>query len=570
MTRNYLVVSSEPKVRELLAGALQAKGYTVTLATTAAEAIRVVKSVSLDAVLVESTLADGKGKSLRRKIARKQPDCHVVIFTNVETARAQHLLLGYGEEDYVLTRDVFVDLVRGAGVADDSIDDVQVREVKCLIEVVDVLVGLLEMGDDFFGGSSHRVMRLSREIAQELSVEEDTLYEVILAALLRDVGKGAMSPRLLAAPGEYSESEREALVEHIDGGVRLLEHIDFPWKIRPVIRHHHERYDGRGYPEGLKGREIPLGSRILTVADAYVAMTSDRPHRTAMPPAEAQEELVRHTGSQFDPEVVEAALRVLGKQAPLREGQSRFNVLVAEPDEEYRNLIRLRLLGEGHDVVTVADTDAALQEVLGGEIDLVVSDVRLPGGEDARDAFHLLDLLRSEEGTREVPFAFLSAHHDRVSKVRALRLGVDDFIVKADDMEEVGARIENILTREVRRRGAPAAGRRRGLVGRLDSMPLADLTQALSIGMKTAKLALNQGKVSGVAYFERGQVCHARCGDLEGEAAFYEMLSWGEGSFVLEHGVQIKRRTVEADTMFLLMEGMRQQDEAEARASGSA
>jgi response regulator RpfG family c-di-GMP phosphodiesterase len=303
------------------------------------------------------------------------------------------------------------------------------------------------------------------------------------------------------------------------------------------------------------------------VADAYVAMTSDRPHRPAQSSIEAQEELVRGAGSQFDPEVVEVILQVLAKRTPQVEGRGRFTVLVADGDEEYRNLVRLRLLNEGHEVITLEDGDAVLAEARQGGLDLILADTRLPGGEEARDAFDLLRLLRAGEETREVPFAYLSARDDRVTKVRALRLGVDDFILKSADMEEVGTRIENILTREVQRRGASATVRRRGIVGRLETMSLADLTQALSIGMKTAKIALSVAGESGVIYFERGQVRHCRVGNEEGEAAFFRMLGWREGKFVLEHGVRVKKRTVQADAMYLLMEGLRQQDEAEARAN---
>lgn len=566
MTRNYLVVSSQPRVREMISAALQKGGFTVTLASTMAEAWKVVRSVSLDAALIEATLADGKGESLRRKLARERPDCRVLVFTNATTVRDQHELLSLGDEDYILSQGDLIELVRGAGVADQSGGGAHIKQVKSLVEVIDVLVGLLEMGDDFFGGTSHRVMKLAREIAEEMTVEEETLYEVVLASLLRDVGRGSLSAQLLESPGEFNELQKRAVAEHVHGGVRLLEHIDFPWKVRPVIRHHHERYDGRGYPEGLKGREIPVGARVLAVADAYVAMTSDRPHRPSFTPSEAQEELVRGTGSQFDPEVVEAALQVLAKRTPQREGQGRFVVLVADSDEEFRNLVRLRLLNEGHEVSEVGDAAAALEEVRRGGLDLLLADTRLPGSEEVRDGFDLLRIIRGEEGSCDLPFAFLAGRDDRVAKVRALRLGVDDFIAKSQDLEEVGARIQNILTREVQRRGATAATRRRGIVGQLETMSLADLTQALAIGMKTAKLSLSCEGGSGVVYYERGQAKHARTSGKEGEAAFYRMLEWAEGQFVLEHGVHIKKRSIDVDSMFLLMEGLRRQDEAGAHA----
>src|SRR5262249_51177426 len=158
----------------------------------------------------------------------------------------------------------------------------------------DVLVGLIELGDRYFGGSSHQAMRLARAVAEEMSSETDTQDEGAIAALLRDIGKAGIERTVIAQEGGLSEQQMRAVQSHVEGSVRLLEHIDFPWKILPVIRHHHERYDGRGYPDGLKGREIPIGARILAVVDAYLAMVSDRPHRPAMTQDPAFEELILH------------------------------------------------------------------------------------------------------------------------------------------------------------------------------------------------------------------------------------------------------------------------------------
>ena len=139
---------------------------------------------------------------------------------------------------------------------------------------------MLEIRDDFFAGSSHRAARLVRAVAEEMGLDDFAVREAVLGCLLRDLGKVELEPGLL---GEFTPEQWDAMKEHVEGSVRLLEHIDFPWKVVPVIRHHHERYDGRGYPDGLKGREIPLGARILAAVDAYTAMVSPRPHRATRP-----------------------------------------------------------------------------------------------------------------------------------------------------------------------------------------------------------------------------------------------------------------------------------------------
>ena len=117
-------------------------------------------------------------------------------------------------------------------------------------------------------------MRLARQVAEDLGADGATLQEVVLAALLRDLGKVGVDPAIFTEPGTYNEEQKEKMQEHVSASVRLFEHIDFPWKILPVIRAHHERFDGTGYPDGLRGREIPMGARIVSVVDAFIALTS--------------------------------------------------------------------------------------------------------------------------------------------------------------------------------------------------------------------------------------------------------------------------------------------------------
>ena len=162
------------------------------------------------------------------------------------------------------------------------------------------------------------------------------------------------------------------------------------------------------------------------------------------------------------------------------------------------------------------------------------------------------------------PFAFLARSESRLLKIRALRQGVDDFLVKQSDLEELLARIQNILTRESARRGQGLKRAKRGVTGQLDNLGLPDIVQTLTIGMKTALVALSHDDLTGRIWFRDGAVVHAKCGEIQGEAAFHAMARWKTGEFAIEHGIKSRRTTIECDPMFLVMEAMRLMDEASA------
>ena len=567
MFRNYLIVSSSVKTRENLSNALRPRGYTVTLAGSGAEALLIVKNVSVDTVLIDSVLVDTRSDSLRKQLEVLRPDCRVLQLTSFAAIKGTRELLRFGEDDFLLRKGDLVELLRSSqGGAEDSPSPFHDKAKTSLIEVVDVMVGLLELGDRYFGGSSHQAMRLAKGIAEELSSEGETLDEVAIAALLRDIGRAGIEQETIGQESGLSEQQMREIQSHVEGGVRLLEHIDFPWKVLPVIRHHHERYDGRGYPDGLKGREIPIGSRILAVVDAFLAMVSDRPHRVAMSQETAFEELVSHAGTQFDPEVVEVFIGMMEKKYPSSGDRKRSRILIADANEEFRNLLKLRLVNLNHDVDAVSSTDEALEHLLQTPTDLVIADIR----SGSQDAIQMVRDMRESEILRGIPFILLSERDDRILKVRALRLGVDDFVVKDVELDELIARVENVLMRESQRREAGCTPRHRGLSGRLENMNLADILQTLHIGMKTALVTLRCCKVTGKLWFEEGSIVHCKVEKQEGEEAFFTMLRWDEGEFVIEHGVRGKQRSVHCDPMYLLMEGLRLLDEEGAPAGGAS
>ena len=181
---------------------------------------------------------------------------------------------------------------------------------------VQALAAAIEERDNYTHEHSEEVVHLARGVAMLLGLQTDQAERIAHAALLHDVGKLAVPNEILHKPGPLTPEEWELMADHPVAGERILLRIPDLTVIAPIVRHEHEHWDGSGYPDGLKERLIPIGSRIILACDAYHAMITDRPYRAAMSPAEAAEELRGGAGTQFDPDVVDALLDLLGHQPP--------------------------------------------------------------------------------------------------------------------------------------------------------------------------------------------------------------------------------------------------------------
>jgi hypothetical protein len=177
------------------------------------------------------------------------------------------------------------------------------------------LIATLDARDRYTAGHSAAVAIYSRDIAERMGLASDTQEHAYLCGLVHDIGKIGLPPGLLEKPGALTLEERRQMQEHSAIGERILAHVDEYSEIATVVRHHHERIDGQGYPDGRGDEEIPLVSRVIAVADAYNAMTSDRPYRDAMPSRVARLRLAQAVDSQFDTAVVAAFEAILAGAA---------------------------------------------------------------------------------------------------------------------------------------------------------------------------------------------------------------------------------------------------------------
>lgn len=231
------------------------------------------------------------------------------------------------EEDYSELVDIYastinkmkireIDVQKGRDAFLNMLDDIteSYKELEDLfINLITTMVNALDAKSPWTKGHSENVAKYAELIAKEMGLDEDGIKNLRLAGLLHDIGKIGTYDYLLDKSTGLTDKEFEIVKKHPAQGAKILEGIKQLKDIIPLIRHHHERIDGKGYPDGLKGEEIPFGAKILHVVDSFDSMMTERPYRPAPGIDYAKSEFKKHSGSQFDPQVTEAFLRVLDK-----------------------------------------------------------------------------------------------------------------------------------------------------------------------------------------------------------------------------------------------------------------
>src|SRR5919201_1425850 len=192
------------------------------------------------------------------------------------------------------------------------------------LEAIESLNATVDAKDPYTAGHSARVQRVALAVAEELGIPHDRLDAVRLGGLFHDIGKIAVPDRILTKPGALDDAESDVIQRHPADGAEIVSHFGRLREAVPLIRHHHERWDGQGYPDRLSGDDVPLEAYVVGLADAWDAMTTDRPYRTAMTVDEAAVEVRRCRGTQFAPRVVDAFFAAFRRQRA-----------IFEPDEQY-------------------------------------------------------------------------------------------------------------------------------------------------------------------------------------------------------------------------------------------
>jgi putative two-component system response regulator len=322
-----LIVDDEEIVRRVLSQKMEVVGYRWEQASTADAALAKIKSTPVQLVILDIKMPGGSGLELLAKIKAAHPDIAVIMATAVIDINTAIECLKQGAYDYITKPfnldEVVLSIERALErrrLEQENRDyqlhleqkvSQQAQKIRAaFLNAITALVYALEAKDNYTSGHSQRVADISVAIAAELGLSKPEIEKIRLAGLIHDIGKIGVREAVLNKPGKVSPKEYRHILSHSDIGAHILTPIVEDDAILKVVRHHHERYDGTGYPDGLSGEEIPLAARILAVADSYDAIISGRPYRRPESIPTACDEIKRHKGSQFDPKVVDAFLRI--------------------------------------------------------------------------------------------------------------------------------------------------------------------------------------------------------------------------------------------------------------------
>jgi putative two-component system response regulator len=311
-TRVALIVDDEPDVRSFLEGALIAQGYQALSAASGEEALRLLESVVPSVVLTDVDMPGMDGIKLTRHI-KAHPDLQlvpVVILTGIADLHARVAGLDAGADDFFAKPVDLLELrTRLAALARTKalIDELEQAE-----RIISALALTIEARDPYTAGHCARLAYHAASVGRALAVDAEMVRALTVAGYLHDLGKIAVPDSILLKAGPLDEAERAKIREHPSRGAELVSGLRSLKLVRGIVRHHHERLDGSGYPDGLTGAAIPLGARIMAVVDVYDALVTARPYKVAFGPEEAQRILRRETDAgAWDPEIVSVFLKSL-------------------------------------------------------------------------------------------------------------------------------------------------------------------------------------------------------------------------------------------------------------------
>jgi putative nucleotidyltransferase with HDIG domain len=338
MADRILVVDDEEPIREIVASMLGTAGYVCKQAGSGMEALAVLTSgEEFELMLSDLMMADLDGIGLLERTKEKYPDMPVVMVTAVHDISVALAAIRNGAYDYLLKpfeREQLLNTVSRAlenrrlkvenrtyqtnleslvKARTDQLQTAMANLERSYDITLETLGDALDLKDRETEGHSRRVTLFTIAIAQALGLPREQITVIARGAFLHDIGKIAIPDRILNKPGKLETEEMTIMKEHAYHGYQIVKKIPFLAEAADIVYSHQERFDGSGYPRGLKGEQIPLGARIFSVADTLDAITSDRIYRSAQTLKAARAEIEKWSGRQFDPEIVKVFLEMPDK-----------------------------------------------------------------------------------------------------------------------------------------------------------------------------------------------------------------------------------------------------------------
>jgi putative two-component system response regulator len=453
-----LVIDDEDVIRMLVMEILEAAGHDVTGAHSAERALELLDQLDFELVVSDVVMPGLSGIELLEEVNARRASLPVVLVTGAGTYDTLSQALTRGAAGLVTKPFAHADLQAAVG---DALERAtrsreELRERLLAPTLASALANAIEARDEYLHGHCERLASLAVRIAEVLELPADEVETVRLGAILHDVGKIGIPDRVLLKPAALDAEERRVVETHPEIGDKLLAPLDLLAGARPIVRHHHERWDGNGYPDQLHGDQIPLGARIVSVADSIEVMSSRQLYRRPRTPAAVVEELRAFRASQWDPEIVDIALDLIASgQLELQDEGLRvlehaeeavrapgLAVLLVEDDDDQAVAVTeaLERALEGAVIARAGSVARAAELAHGSEWSLAVVDHNLPDGA----GMEVLDTLRAHDPT--LPIVMLTGQGSEESAIEAFRRGASDYVVKSlDYLDALERRVKTLV-----------------------------------------------------------------------------------------------------------------------------
>jgi putative nucleotidyltransferase with HDIG domain len=328
MRETLLIVDDEAAIRKLLHLKLSREGYQCEEADNAEQTLNMLETSPIALVILDIKMPGKSGIELLPEIKSGYPDTAVIMATAINDINVAIQCLKQGADDYICKpfnleevslaiqralekRRLQIELREYQQYLEEKVEEQMIKMRKLFLGAIEALVSALEAKDRYTGGHSRRVTEIALALGNELGLSIQDMEELRWGSLLHDIGKIAIDQAIQNKPGRLTREEYEHIMTHAHVGAEIVRPV-VNGKIVEMIEHHHDHYDGSGLHQVIAGSDIPLGARILAIADAFDAMISDRPYRSAMSITDIVNEIKRCAGTQFDPIVVAAFLNTVG------------------------------------------------------------------------------------------------------------------------------------------------------------------------------------------------------------------------------------------------------------------
>jgi len=437
-----LVIDDEAVIRDLMSEILEEAGYEAVGVDAAARGLELLEQNGFALVVSDIVMPGFDGLELLEELRKRHPSLPVILTTGAGTYAKLSEALSRGADALLVKPFSHTELQSAVEKVFERKrrSESDLRERLLTPTVAATLADAIEARNGAMYGHCERIAELASRLAIAIGLEERDIEKVRLGAILHDVGKIGIPDFVLLKPGPLTPEELALIRTHPALGDQLLEPLELLRDVRPIVRHHHERWDGAGYPDGLTGEDIPLAARVVAVADAAEAMSAPRAYREPIGRTQIVRQLQEGSGKQWDPNLVELTLDLIRRgeltfdaqglhvrqpAAPESQG-AMFSILLVEDDPDHALLAATAIENALDDVrvVHARDVRTAVELCRGATWSLALLDYRLPDG----TGLDVLEALRKV--APGVPTVMITAEGSESVAVEAFRQGASDYVVK--------------------------------------------------------------------------------------------------------------------------------------------